>query len=68
MKTVVAILSALAGIVSSLPFLVSAWQERQRRLSQQRQLQEIHDAVYSGDRDRLAALLERLRQTSSRLR
>ena len=68
MKTVVAILSALAGIVSSLPYLISAWQERQRRLSHQRQLQEIHDAVYSGDRDRLAALLQRLRRQESRLR
>jgi len=61
MKMVVAILTALAGIVSALPFLLRSWQERQQRLAQQRQLQEIHDAVYSGDRDRLAALLERLR-------
>ena len=65
MKMVIALLSALAGIISSLPFLLRAWQDRQRRLSRQRQLQEIHDAVYSGDRDRLAALLERLRQASA---
>lgn len=68
MKSAIAILSALAGIVSALPFLLRSWQARQQRLSQLRRAREIHDAVYSGDRDRLARLLERLRQTPRRLR
>ena len=68
MKSVIAILSALAGIVSALPFLLRAWQVRQQRLSQLRRAREIHDAVYSGDRDRLADLLQRLRQTPHGLR
>ena len=68
MKTVLAVLTALAGVVSVLPFLIRAWQQRQERLSQLRRAQEIHDAVYSGDRDRLARLLERLRQAPRGLR
>ena len=68
MKSAIAILSALAGIVSALPFLLRAWQQRQERLAQLRRAREIHDAVYSGDRDRLADLLERLRQEARGLR
>ncbi|NIA07520.1 MAG: hypothetical protein GWP14_07790 [Actinobacteria bacterium] len=68
MGTVVAILTALAGVVSALPFLLRSWQQRQERLSQLRRAKEIHDAVFSGDRDRLADLLERLRQAPRRLR
>ena len=63
MKTIVAILTALAGVVSALPFLIRAWQQRQQRLSRLRRVKEIHDAVYSHDRDRMARLLERMRQT-----
>ena len=68
MKTVIAVLTALAGIVSSLPFLIRAWQERQERRARLRRVQEIHDAVYSHDRDRLANLLERLRTEARGLR
>ena len=68
MQILVAILTALAGIVSALPFLLRSWQQRQQRLSRLRRAQEIHDAVYSGDRDRLADLLERLRQEARGLR
>ena len=68
MKSAIAILSALAGIVSALPFLIRAWQGYRLRRRKLRQTQEIHDAVYSGDRDRLADLLERLRQEARGLR
>ena len=68
MKTAVAILSALAGIVSALPFLIRSWQARRLRRARTCQLQEIHDAVYSHDRDRMADLLQRLRQTPRDLR
>ena len=68
MKTALAILSALAGIVSALPFLIRSWQEVQRTRARARQLKEIHDAVYSHDRARMAALLQRLRQTPRDLR
>ncbi|MCK4850798.1 MAG: hypothetical protein KAT11_05570 [Phycisphaerae bacterium] len=53
---------------SVLPFLIRAWQQRQQRKRRTRRLQEIHDAVYSHDRDRLAELLHRLRQTPRHLR
>ena len=68
MKSAIAILSALAGIVSALPFLLRTWQQRQQRVAQLRRSREIHDAVYSGDRDRLAALLQRMRQAPRDLR
>jgi len=68
MGTVVAVLTALAGIVSALPFLLRAWQAHQLRRAQLARSKEIHDAVYSGDRDRLARLLERLRQAPRGLR
>ncbi len=66
MKLLLALLSALAGIVSSLPFLIRAWQQRQQRKARLAHLQEIHDAVYSHDRDRLAELLQRLRTQAPR--
>ena len=68
MKSLLALLSALAGIISALPFLIRAWQQRQQRKTRLARLQEIHDAVYSHDRDRLAELLQRLRQTPRHLR
>ena len=66
MQAVIALLSALAGIVSSLPFLIRTWQQRQRRKAQLARLREIHDAVYSHDRDRLAELLHQLRTKAPR--
>ena len=68
MSTALAVLTALAGIVSALPFLIRTWQARQQRLSQLRRAKEIHNAVFSGDRDRLADLLQRMRQTPRHLR
>ena len=68
MKTAVAVLSALAAIASALPFLIRSWQDRRLRRARARQLKEIHDAVYSHDRARMAALLQRLRQTPRDLR
>ena len=68
MNTVVVILTALAGIISALPFLLRSWQKRQEGLARQRQLRKIHDAVFSGDRDRLADLLERMRTQACGLR
>ncbi len=66
MKSLLALLTALAGIISSLPFLIRAWQQRQQRKTRHARLQEIHDAVYSHDRDRLAELLQRLRTQAPR--
>ena len=66
MKLLLALLSALAGIVSSLPFLIRAWQQRQQRKRRQAHLREIHDAIFSHDRDRLAKLLQRMRTPTPR--
>ena len=68
MKSLLALLSVLAGIVSALPFLIRAWQQRRQRLARLGRVQEIHDAVYSGNRDRLAELLRRLRAEARGLR
>ena len=68
MGTVVAILSALAGVVSALPFLIRAWQVRRARRARVERLEDIKNAVYSGDRDKLAALLGRMRTEARHLR
>ena len=68
MSTAVAILTALAGVLSALPFLIRTWQAHRVRLQRLREIRDIKNAVYSGDRDRLADLLERLRTQARHLR